>query len=1222
MANLSTPPGELRARYDVVVIGSGYGGSVVARRLAEAHPNGPLSVCLFERGLEITPGGYPVTLLDALLATQAETRSRHMGRRTALLDLRLDQSTTVLLGCGLGGGSLINASVMSRPKPFDNPVWPEALKKRWPTSLHAPGALERCFEFVISELGAASLPADVALDKFGCLLKAAEAKDSSQHRPRIAVTFHTHVNQFGVQQARCTLCGNCMTGCNYSAKNTLIMNYLPAAAEAGASIFCGVKVTVVEPCGDEWLVHAHFMNKASRVFDAPAIRVKAGAVFLAAGTLGSTEILLRSKERFQLSLSPTLGQHFSGNGDVLAFGYDLGTRVTGVGYGARLPTFAAVGPTITGMLDERSSTQSGAMIQEGAVPGALKGLLRIAGPVIAWLGRVPGEPTGFSLSRLWRQADSLLRGSRHGALTRTQTYLAMSLDDGAGEMYLHGDRLRIRWPGVLNQEALKKAGRRLVALTKHLHGSHVDPNRPKLFRSGQFIAHPLGGCAMADSSEHGVVNDVGQVYEHVDSQASSGSDGKPAVYKGLYVCDGSIVPTALGTNPALTISALAERISRRAKRRLRSRTEPPTAVRVDPTRPGLTYGEHLSGSVRLFDQDTRIHLHLHLSVEDVERLMTDVRKRVSIDDQKRLELAQLTGFAPGGVPDKSPRADQSNEIQVVGSALMPDLADPDNRRFTISEGRLHLLVDDDRSVDTKLLIYRLRLTSGSGKTTVWLRGHKVINYESCKRGLWNAATHLPFVLLDHDDTDTAPEPLFPYASCRLVDKWVEDLENPDVFLSRRTGVRGAGSAGSGVADALRLARSIEVHHERRITGRFSIALRFFWLFIDALIQARVWALRRTVAFDPLHRDVEGVPPKNKGKEARFPPPGQGKTRYILTRYMPVYPARPPGCGRPLILIPGFSMSTYWFRAQMPNHQRNTTQYLLDQGYEVWLLDYRASNRVESSFDQFTLDELAETDFPNAFAEVFARTGQPAQVIAHCVGSITTLMSLLKGRIAKKHVHSIVLSQSLIFIDMPFVNRFKAWLRAAQTLRFLGFRPVLSTQFDLTSSLAERFLDRLLYFYPSRERCHSGVCRRLLLIYGEANRHVNLDRLTHDKLYDMEDAGNLTTVTQLQKMALKHRIVDADGRNTYVTEANTKNIKLPITLLQGTNNNLFRRSGAHKTLEWLRKHGDCGNHDPNKFFTLQELPGFGHMDVFIGKASADDVYPKIDKALTDMRGMTP
>ena len=131
------------------------------------------------------------------------------------------------------------------------------------------------------------------------------------------------------------------------------------------------------------------------------------------------------------------------------------------------------------------------------------------------------------------------------------------------------------------------------------------------------------------------------------------------------------------------------------------------------------------------------------------------------------------------------------------------------------------------------------------------------------------------------------------------------------------------------------------------------------------------------------------------------------------------------------------------------------------------------------------------------------------------------------------MHSVVLSQSFAFIDHPFINRLKAWLRLPQVLQFLGFDSVLTSDFDLRSGFWSRVLDRLLHLYPTVEHCSSGVCRRLLLLYGEVHRHEQLDLKTHDMLYHLFDRANLTTFAHLALMIRCGHILDRHGRNTYL-----------------------------------------------------------------------------------------
>jgi cholesterol oxidase len=124
-------------------------------------------------------------------------------------------------------------------------------------------------------------------------------------------------------------------------------------------------------------------------------------------------------------------------------------------------------------------------------------------------------------------------------------------DSGAGTMTLVDDRLRISWPGVGGQPIYQKMQETTTAATAVTQGISIrEPIWTDVFDDNLMTVHPLGGCVMSDDAQHGVVNDRGQVF--------SGSSGT-AVYHGLYVADGTVVPTSLGVNPLLTISALAER---------------------------------------------------------------------------------------------------------------------------------------------------------------------------------------------------------------------------------------------------------------------------------------------------------------------------------------------------------------------------------------------------------------------------------------------------------------------------------------------------------------------------------------------------------------------------------------------------------------------------------------------------------------------------------------
>ena len=546
---LATRTPEMEPHYDVVVVGSGYGGAVAAARLAQ----GGLSVCVLERGRELRPGDFPDTLPRALRDLQIDLPSRHLFSPTALYDFRVNPDLNVFVGCGLGGTSLINANVAIQPAAdvFRDKRWPSRIRDEAPDgSLHAAFAAARnmlrperypCVESPRKLVRLREIAAKIPAQYGSAPLELAPVTvmfpaGDGDHRRR--------PNHVGVLQQPCNGCGDCVSGCNFGAKSTLLQTYLPVAKAAGASMFTEAKVHTIAPYterpGARWIVWFDYLGGARRRFRPPAPRlfVTARTVVLAAGALGSTEILLRSRRA--VALSTRLGEGFSANGDVLGFAWNARNPANAIGGGARsLHDREAPGPCISGMVRADEF-----LLQEGVIPGALSPILAL-GFVLArmWRGteaerRVSRRARGASL---WRIADDYLRGG----VSSTQTFLGMVADDDAGQLALSADRLRIRWPGAGRHAAYRTLENALTAATGSPGIDGVYVRSP----FGNVTVHPLGGAIMAEDASAGVVDDTGAVFT---------GDGA-RTHRGLYVCDAAIIPRALIANPLLTITALAER---------------------------------------------------------------------------------------------------------------------------------------------------------------------------------------------------------------------------------------------------------------------------------------------------------------------------------------------------------------------------------------------------------------------------------------------------------------------------------------------------------------------------------------------------------------------------------------------------------------------------------------------------------------------------------------
>jgi len=605
MSGLSSPLSALSPRYDVVIIGSGYGGAISASILSRCMKadGSPVSVCVLERGKEIPTGSFPKTPAQGFAELQVEGRGQKFGDADALFTVHAGPDISVIHGCGLGGTSLINANVVLRPHPK---VWED---ERWPKALRddvEAGLVEDCMARVETNLGVHRYPDAKELDKFRALRAGAQAFEvpATVGRPPLAVTFEKRVNAFGVTQDPCNGCGDCTSGCNVGAKNTLTKNYLPDAKDHGAQIFCRIQVSHFEQAGDGWRVYFHPIGSGREVYDAPELFLHADVVILAAGVVGSSEILLRSKRK-GLSCSNRVGHGFSANGDMIGFAYNTSKPVHGIGLGSRSLS-EGPGPCVTGIIDRRDDPDAKIpfAIEEGVIPAVVAGVLPAA---MACLASVIGRENfdGFleEARELVRVGESFLPGgAERGAMQNTVTFLVMSEDDSGGKIRLDDDRVELHWPGAGQSEPGASQPKpqyawineQLEIIAKGLGGTFIpNPLFNRLFGYDLITVHPLGGCPMAEAAEDGVVDHSGRVF-------SSPVNGN--TYSSLYVADGSIVPRSIGINPLLTISALADRNARKlAEAQKWKPSENPAAPNAKKPQPlpstTLQVSERMSGDI-------------------------------------------------------------------------------------------------------------------------------------------------------------------------------------------------------------------------------------------------------------------------------------------------------------------------------------------------------------------------------------------------------------------------------------------------------------------------------------------------------------------------------------------------------------------------------------------------------------------------------------------------
>ena len=1124
MNRLSFPIERMQSHYTAIVIGSGYGGAIAASRLARAGQQ----VCVLERGKEFQPGEYPDTEAEALCEMQAHTTKGHIGPRTGLYDFHLGPDINVFVGCGLGGTSLVNANVSLRAEPriFDDPRWPQSLRADLTT------LVEDGYRRAEDMLKPSPYPNEFpTLPKLKAQEKSAAAMGQPFSRPPLNVTFTDGVNHVGVDQRACVLCGDCVSGCNHGSKNTVLMNYLPDAWNHGAEIYTQVAARHLERRNNRWVVHYHLLNSGREQFDAPTMFVTADLVILGAGTLGSTEILLRS-QAMGLSVSERDGRRFTGNGDVLGFGYNTDQVIDGIGFGARPPEGREpVGPCISGLIDLRlrPDVESGMVIEEGSIPGALAAFLPAALAAGAKLAEQSGGVAG-NVEQKARELASFVRGAYHGAVRRSQTYLVMTHDDGEGRIVLDGhDHVRIDWPGVGRQPIFQQVDQRLREATHALGGTYIpNPLWTELMTHPLTSVHPLGGCVMAEDASRGVVNHKGQVF--------AGRAGTE-VYDSLYVCDGAVIPRPLGVNPLLTISALAERcLALLANDRGWTLSyELPSVPKeaAAPARMGLQFTETMRGYV---SSNVRGDYHQATEQGRIDQSPCEFTLTVITDDVERM------------------LADSTHEAKMVGTVTAPALA---AKPMTVCNGVFQLFTEDPEHVGTRRMNYRMNLVTEEGRQ-YYFEGFKSVHND---RGidLWSDTTTLYITVYDGKD-----------ASYPLIAKGMLKIAPAD-FATQMTTLR--------------------VTNATSTAERLAATARFGAFFSGVLFETYGGLLAKPSVFDP------DKPPR-KMRSLRVAAPHvhvcttSDGVQLRLTRYRG-------GEKGPLILSHGLGVSSSIF--SLDTIDTNLLEYLFAQGYDVWLLDYRASIDLPASRTQFTADDVAEKDYPAAVEAVRRVTGAATvQMVVHCYGSTTFFMAMLAGL---QGVRSAVCSQIATHIVAPAMTRFKVGLHLPEVLDALGVES-LTAYVDRHADWKNRLFDLALRCYPvdSEERCNSSVCHRITFMYAPLYEHAQLNTLTHETLHETFGIANMRAFEHLALMTKTGHLVTATGDEAYLPHLDR--LAIPLTFIHGERNECFLPASTEKTYELLRRHNGTG------LYRRHVIAGYGHIDCIFGKNAVTDVYPFI------------
>lgn len=610
--------------WDVVIVGSGYGAAMAAHTWAGCKDSDgkELHILMLERGREYLPGAFPSSL-DELPGHVRISRAGKapIGRREALFDVRLAGDINALVGNGLGGGSLINGGVMVEPdwKQFDSRMPPQVWKdlhSKWiekARQMLGAQVQETPVRWVDNAIARhPEVGSDNPLQKTAALKKLTQAnlgqvQGGPTDEPAAITVRLRHEDNAGqaTQLTPCSLCGDCLTGCNVGAKLSLDTNLLVDAQRRKLHIYTSASVLRLQWRTGLWSLEVVHTDPQVQGRRTRPVTIKARKVVLAAGSLGSTEILLRSRKgRRGLRLSPRLGEQFSLNGDntaTIRFDDDVNALAD-----EALPLTGAqgvsprrIGPEITHMLRWQADGSGPVfLVQEFSVAAPLRGLFQEIVTTRGWLERLAGGD--------WKDHAAVRPGDRDPlALDRDglQRELMVGLighDSASGRIELPRGSpgegcIGVRWPGVGNDPAMADAFEKLERRVKDTLGdsARVTPN--PMWRllptalgrvlgegaGGALTVHPLGGCPMGTAPSDGVVDEWGAVFNLDPSGDKPWNDQDAS----LLVLDGAMVPASLGANPALTIAALSLRAAHHWREQWNWTAQPETSHSAPEERP-------------------------------------------------------------------------------------------------------------------------------------------------------------------------------------------------------------------------------------------------------------------------------------------------------------------------------------------------------------------------------------------------------------------------------------------------------------------------------------------------------------------------------------------------------------------------------------------------------------------------------------------------------------
>ncbi|KAI0011059.1 glucose-methanol-choline oxidoreductase [Xylariaceae sp. FL0662B] len=1246
----------MRHSYDCVVIGSGYGGGVAASRMARAGQ----SVCLLERGKERWPGEYPDDTGDSLKQVHYSGEFAPSwlpkklvkgGDPTGMFHLIFGNGQNAVVCNGLGGTSLMNANVYleADKDTLQLEAWPEEIRKD-------PSSLDKYYQKAAAVLEPEPYPEEwPKLPKLDLLKEQACHLNMTESFRRVKQTtrFRNGPNSCGVEMSPSTLTGQDLTGLNDGSKNTTLVTYLADAWNWGADMFCECEVRYITkaPEHEGYIVYfawhgrnrGHF--KANLHGDLMWVHARK-AVFLGAGAIGTTEILLRSKE-MGLEMSDKVGQNMSGNGDIWGFGYNTDREVNAMGRSAP-SAYNPIGPCITGIIDNRTGHENpmdGYVIEEGTVPRALVPFMQ------AMLELLPGsiEPKGEGIvdrvkANLAR-AGSLFLGPyfRKGAIERTQVYLIMSHDSNQAFLTLKDDKPVLEFIGVGRSEHVKYLNGVLEKATRAVGGTFVQNPFYALMGEQQVTVHPIGGACMArdGTGKTGVTSHKGEVF------IGRGAE----VHSGLIVTDAAVIPTALGANPFATVTALAERSVelycqdprrdfkidttsngiidlfgspqhnvREEKRMIGAKKAIAAAVldsspnniheakrlwtemdeeketkSIDGAKSAMTAARRMNDGGFGFTEvmSGYIHPDIHLKRDNIDTYVLAARTAKSLCETARFFLS-VQSFNTRSIVH-----DPDHKAMLTGTFVCPQI---EGSPFMVQRGDFNLFLVDHKAPGTRNLTYDFEMR-GINKRRLHFHGYKVVDssvalapwqFWKSTSTLYVTITEFPNDKRKNEDADEGG------LLGRVIAKGIMRIR-PEDFMSEIMTLTPTGSS---------------------ILKKVVSAAKFLTFFSWKSMSLFLAPLTPLQYPNQIPAGFVNDKPPTKSFQITA-------SDGVVTRMHMWAPTNRAIAPKNLFMIPGASVDHQIFA--LPTIRYNAVDYFRRAGYRVFITVHRIGSLMVAKNNWTTFDtrldikaclERIRNEYPDCCNHKpgadhepdCKREPEPIYTIAHCMGSVAFATGLLDGSIPSKWIKGITCSQVFMNPIWNTMNMIKA-----QQLPFPGdrlYRMLAGSWFSCSTgrndSLVQRGLNELLRLMPDdrKEICNSASCHRCTLVFGRCWNHRNLNEATHRQIDRFFGGVNMTLLHLLMRQGCAGGVMSNGPLFERLdTPANVRQRLrgVPVLLFVGRDNAVLTPESTQRTYEALTEAFGT-RADDGVQYRRRVVPDYGHLDCWMGRNAWKDVYP--------------